>query len=246
MRTVGLRIYGGTTDLDILAASFPDSDPRVAKGEFGDYWMTSRQLDETADGLDDQAGYYGDVYQCARRLLAWAVGAVRCGGLDCSTVRFIRLLELVDENGGAMQAKVPDDVELATGVPFSYEEREPSAAQPDPAFVGRLVQLAWTHEDVGDALELLSYPILNWVTLYKVFEVVRSHTQGGERAMISSEWISRTDLKAFTAAANRPEIGGRLARHAQVAGRSPKVQMSIAQARIVIPTLVRNWCGALA
>ena len=37
-----------------------------------------------------------------------------------------------------------------------------------------------------------------------------------------------------------------MARHARMAGELPRVQTSLPQARIVIPTLVRNWCDALA
>ena len=253
MRTLRLRIYGSDKDLNVLAASFPDSDPRVFKGEVGSYWMTSRRLDEKVDnlyrpGLDKTVNSLDrlEVYRCARVLLHWAVGAVRCSGLNCSTVRFIRWWDLVNEDGSYAQIKVSDEVELATGVPFSYQARDPSTAQPDPAFVSRLVQLAWTYEDVGEALKLLSYEVLDWVTLYKVFEIVRWHTPGGERTMTSNKWISRPDLKAFTAAANRPEVGGPMARHARMAGQPPRVQMSLPQARIVIPTLVRNWCDALA
>jgi hypothetical protein len=63
--------------------------------------------------------------------------------------------------------------------------------------------------------------------------------------MASNGWISPADLKAFKAAANRPDIGGPMARHARVTGEKPNVQLTLPQARIVIQELVRNWCQAL-
>lgn len=212
----------------------------VFKGEVGTYWMTSRWLDEAAVGLDAL-----EIYRCARQLLHWAVGAVRCGGLNCSTVRFIRWFDLVDEDGCFTQIKVPDEIELTSGIPFSYVPRVPSNAEPEPAFVSRLVQLAWARHDVGDALTLLSYEVLDWVTLYKIFEIVRSVAPNGVRTMTSDGWISASDLNAFTAAANRPEISGPTARHARLPGRPPDVEMSLTQAHMVIQALVRNCCQTL-
>jgi hypothetical protein len=118
---------------------------------------------------------------------------------------------------------------------------EPVPQPPPPG--PRDVQVAGVDANVTEALEILGRadPAPDWIDLWKVFEVVRDAVPGLEH----KGWISKADLSAFRASANRPDVSGADARHARMPASPPKRTMTVGEARALIGVLVAAWLDSL-
>ena len=54
-------------------------------------------------------------------------------------------------------------------------------------------------------------------------------------------WVTKDQISAFTASANRKEVSGDLARHARWKGDPPKRTMTLVKARQLIGSVVIAW-----
>jgi len=244
---VKAKLEGHVFDLDALVELFREGEPKVAKEEDG-YYLASSEL----DGLMDDGG---PLVEAATRLLQKVTGIARI--LDSSFRPVTMPGTFVEDSGdggrrrqhvaGALTAELRIKASfVASGVVSTSDGRppepEPSPAPPEgPLFI----QLAASHPDVAEALEILgkSSISLNWVDLYKLYEIVRSNV-GGEKAL--KQWASSADLSAFTASANRPDVSGSEARHARSTGaRLPKRTMNLAEGEAFIRRLIETWWNSL-
>ncbi len=232
------RLEGHSFDLDTLARQLPQGDPHVAVDDEG-YYLTSAML----DGLMHDGG---KLYEVASSLLRRANGAARALS---SGFRPVRLVGRFSDDTGAHHVVVLAETAEARGEAFDVTVVAGGKQQQAPPPPGpKYVQLAQKHKDVAEALDILGKqsPSLDWVDLYKLYEIVR-HNVGGEDALIAKDWVPRADIKAFTVSANRPDISGDEARHARIPGPPPKSTrvMTLAEAQHTIPTLVAHWLDSL-
>jgi hypothetical protein len=100
------------------------------------------------------------------------------------------------------------------------------------------VQLAQTHPDVAEVLDLLGNadPAPDWAELYKVHEILLDNVPG----FYQRGWVTRDQISTFTASANRREVSGDLARH-RLKGDPPTRTMTLLEARQLIGALVTRW-----
>src|SRR4029453_15743436 len=101
------------------------------------------------------------------------------------------------------------------------------------------VQLAQTHWDVAEVLDLLGNadPAPDWAELYKVHEILLDNVPG----FYQRGGVTRDQISTFRASANRSEVSGDLARHALLKGNPPTRTMTLGEARQLIGALVRRW-----
>jgi hypothetical protein len=114
-------------------------------------------------------------------------------------------------------------------------QEPPTPPAPGPG----CVQLAETHKDVAEVLDILGNadPALGWVELYKVFEIINDNARG----CVEQGWLSGNQVSVFRGSANRKEVSGELARHARYKGSAPSKTMTLPEARKMISGLVMRW-----
>ncbi|MFJ3777548.1 hypothetical protein ACIPX0_38240 [Streptomyces sp. NPDC090075] len=240
------KLEGHTFDLDALVELFRSGDPKVSKEDDG-YYLGSSEL----DGLMDDGG---QLVAAATRLLQKVTGVARI--LD-SSFRPVSLPgTFVEDNGDgggrrhhvvlAATAEARSKVHGVVIVTGGGQPEKPKS--PPPPEGPPYIQLAANHPDVAEALEILGKPSvsLNWVDLYKLYEIVRSNV-GDEKALKATQWVSSGDISAFTASANRPDVSGSEARHARATGAGlPKQTMNLAEGEAFIRRLVEAWWNSLS
>jgi hypothetical protein len=120
-------------------------------------------------------------------------------------------------------------------VTVSVGGEQPLHPAPGPGYV----QLAQTHPDVAEVLDLLGTadPAPGWAALYKVHEILLNSVP----EFYQRGWVTRDQISTFTASANRREVSGDLARHARLKGDRPRRTMTLGEARQPIGALVRRW-----
>ena len=106
-----------------------------------------------------------------------------------------------DETGRHHQVVLADSAEVrarANPVRVSVSgEQPPPPPAPGPGYV----QLAQTHPDVAEVLDLLGNadPAPDWAELYKVHEILLDNVPG----FYQRGWVTRDQISTFTASANR-------------------------------------------
>lgn len=246
--TVKAKLEGHVFDLDALVELFREGEPKVSKEDDG-YYLSSSEL----DGL---MGDGGRLVEAATRLLQRVAGIARILDSSFRTVSLPGTFIEDNGNGGARRHHVvaADTAVIrskAYAVIASTDDGQSSASEPPPSPPAEgpsYIQLASSHPDVAEALEILGKPSvsLNWVDLYKLYEIVRSNV-GGEKAVKATQWVPDGDISAFTASANRPDVSGSDARHARASGAGlPKRTMNLAEGEAFIRSLVEAWWNSLS
>ena len=233
---VKARLEGHRVDLDTLMQLFRKGDPHVAIDDEG-YYLTSAMLD----------GLLPDVtklHEVASTLLRQANGAAR---LLRTGFRPVSLTLRFSGDTGAGHVVLLAGVSetrshgLATLTVAGGEQ--PQVSPPGLEYL----ELAQKHLDVAEVLNILGKKSasLDLVDLYKVFEIVRDHGSkpgnGKVATLVAKGWVSQADIKAFIAAADRPDISGDRARHARARGRPPPRRLTLSEAQQVILQLVERW-----
>jgi hypothetical protein len=145
-----------------------------------------------------------------------------------------------DETGRQHQVSLPDTAEArARANPLTVSaggEQPPPPPAPGPGYV----QLAHTHPEVAEVLDILGNadPAPDWLALYKVHEILLDNVPD----FYQRGWVTKDQISAFTGSANRKEISGDLARHARrFKGDPPKRSMTLVEARQLLGSVVIAW-----
>ena len=223
------RLKGHEFDLLTLAELFREGEPAVATDDEGYYLSFSVPDELFRDG--------GGLHDAASVLLRRVNGVARTLSSDVRPVGLAGRFS--DETGRHHQVVLADSAEVrarANPVRVSVSgEQPPPPPAPGPGYM----QLAQTHPDVAEVLDLLGNadPAPGWAELYKVHEILLDNVPG----FYQRGWVTRDQISTFTASANRREVSGDLARHARLKGDPPTRTMTLGEARRLIGALVTRW-----
>lgn len=99
-----------------------------------------------------------------------------------------------------------------------------------PPDISEFIPLALSDKIVAKALRLCSRE-LDWVNLYRIFEVI-SEDMGG---------LTGKDIKIFKGSANNSKVTGDFSRHGKMNVGTPEETMRLADAQHLIKSKVREW-----
>jgi hypothetical protein len=226
-------IDGHDYDLEDLVRLFDSGETRVVKEGDG-YYLASSIIDDHLPSTS--------FYDAAQIALGLVNGIGRTHDSSFNPVRLTgrytdgdKTHHVLSVEGATMRMRAG-----VVTVTVPGQSVEPPPPPPGPA----LVALAVRHPDVSDALILLGKPEpLNWIELYKVYEVVRDSVK--PTPLDRSGLATRDEISAFTGSANRPDVSGPDARHARMGGGPPQRQMSLGEARDFISRLAKAWMDTL-
>ncbi len=116
--------------------------------------------------------------------------------------------------------------------------QEQEIRQADP--IQDWIAIARHDTNVATVLRLFNKN-LDWVNLYRIYEVIESDI-GGINNIIKEEWTTKKTIERFTRTANSPDAIGDQARHGN-GGRitPPKDPMTLPEAKSLIETLFHQW-----
>lgn len=126
--------------------------------------------------------------------------------------------------------------ESCVGIPTIRKEGDVPTQKEDHPF-HRLLDLASSNERVWKVLRLIGSRRLDWVTLYRIYEVIKKDV----RDVSKKGWATRGSLRVFSTTANHPAVSGDDARHGESNKIPPSVPMEIEKARALIRRIVDRW-----
>jgi hypothetical protein len=218
-------------DLPELARVFDDGDPQVRRMDDGTFVLESSSQ---FGGLET----FNEVCDKADPLLDLMNGAMKA---DDFTFRPASLSNVGWDETGAQHARAMAGTATqrvrARIVAAGTVDGAVRPPPPDPA--RQIFDLRSTDQNVQDALRLMGKKDLDWITLFKILEIIEKDV-GGEKVIAEYGWASRSRLGVFTASSNHQGASGDDARHARMSG-TPKEAMTLAEGRAFIQAILLPW-----
>jgi hypothetical protein len=231
-----VQLAGDATDLAALAQSLTGSDINVTH-DGQDYVLISDQFAENdeAAAVRQKAEGLVAILSGACRLALDAIHSIRVGAVYRRPVDGKRELFVFPEPA-VIRFRAFATVTL-THADGTSEEFHPA----DP--VKQWAELALENDAIADVFRLLASGTLDWVNLYRIFEIVVSDV-GGLDAIDANGWATKASVKVFKHTANSPGALGLDARHGAESTQPPKEPMNISEARALVNSLVHAWLRA--
>jgi hypothetical protein len=211
------ELNGHEFDLDALVGLFPSGPIRVVR-ENGVHYLLADEIGDRPQRVQ--------YYEVAPKLLERVNGLARVAN---SAYQPVELSGYYLEGAQRHVVVKPGSVviRVRVGTPRVVVTGSDGVVQAPPASPGpQRAAVATTHPDVTEALAIMGQPVaLGWIELYKVFEIVGDSVKPNTLDKIGL--ASASELRAFRASANRPDVSGADARHARISGGLPKNHMSL-------------------
>jgi hypothetical protein len=234
-----VQVTGDAADLAMLARSLTGAGIKVfLDGQ--EYLLTS---DRFAEG--DEAKV---VRQKADDMLSLLDGASRLGLNSIQSIRAGGVYRL-GENGRRdafvfLEAAVLHCRALAPTVKLTHTDGTVEEFHPaDP--VKEWIGLALTDDAIAKVFQILASGSLDWVNLYRIFEIIMSDV-GGLKTIQGNGWATKTAMELFKRTANSPGASGLEARHGAETTEPPERPMTISEARALVTSIVRAWLRSKA
>lgn len=230
-----MRLTGDPFDLDMILRLFPKGPVRIVRDSDGTTYLSA----DAFEGLKDAFAVHDAAKSVAVMINggAWAVDPY---------FRFVQLGSGVDNdaNPNRKYAIVNDRITMrdqatviVTNSDGAIVEQVGGVSREEGT---RMLAKANSDSAMTESLRILGSGPADWVRLYKVFEVLREDA-GGETQFCRRTGVTRAEIKAFTASANRPDVSGDDARHGHLPGGPPRRTMTLAEGRALVQRLIQDW-----
>ncbi len=190
-----IELTGDTVDLAALAQSLTGTDVNVShNGQ--EYVLTSNRFQPSDDAqtIHENAKEVVELLNGASRLALDATHPIRVGSVyryrDDGKRDFFVFPEPL-----AVQVRVLSPTVKMTHADGTVREFHPA----DP--IAQWMPLALSDDAVAKVLRIISSGTLDWVNLYRIFEIIEEDVRG-MNAIASNEWATKTSMRLFKHTAN--------------------------------------------
>ena len=225
-----VRLKGEKFDLEDFPSLLRSPEHTVIE-ENGSYYLKSSDFDSlsSADEVRERAIAIIDMLNGAMKLHIHDFRGVFEDGVtiikeDGSRHHSVYL-------GGSIAARVKVSATVTTS-------NGTQQIAPQPSDVESWLSLAKGDKAVADALHFFREN--TWISLYKVYEIIRDDV-GGEEAITTNGWATKKRLKRFTRTAQSRAALGDYARHASKKYTPPAQPMPIHEAESLIRGILLSW-----
>jgi hypothetical protein len=228
MSNWSVQITGDKFDLEELPGWFNTPELMMVKESDGIY-IHSSHFDSSKDS--------NEVRSLAEELIEKINGVSKLYRSDFQPLKIGAVVREKEDGSKDIHLSVSDSVIITckTRVKLSGngDEHEPSVPKPIT-----WLNVAQKFEEVSHALRIWEKGPLDWINLYKIFEIVESDVGG---KIYQQEWITKADANRFSQTANSAEALGDEARHAKQHVPAPPIPMTLQEAQHNIKELLIKW-----
>jgi hypothetical protein len=227
-----VQLNGDAHDLRELAKSLTNDELRIIERDQQFFLETIRFSKLTSSE---------EVTSVTSDILPILTGAARLS-LGGKTPLQIANVAKVRENGGRdVFVSVSDTINVRTTVGVEITRSDGSVEVVNPADkVLDWVNVALKNDNVAKALRLLGADEHDWVSLYRLYEVIEADV-GGIDKIASEGWATKKAIKRFKHTANSPGAIGDSARHGKEASEPPVDPMDLGEAVPLVEVILHNW-----
>ena len=228
-----IQLNGDPADLTMLSNSFNGPDISISEVN-GQFVLRSTQFAplQTADSVRNKAQEIVTAVSGTARLLLGTSQPIEMGAVF-----------MVREGGGrnVFVSPPPATLRLRGTLASLVVKRADGTVEthyptePGPGWV----QVALQQEVVARALRLRNAGALEWVDLYRLYEVIESDVP--TRTIQAKSWVTSGQIERFKRTANSQKAIGDKARHGKDPYEPPQNPMSLLEARGLIDSVLKAW-----
>ena len=228
-----VRIIGDPRDLAELQQSFSSGPISIESTDNNEYYLISDNFQECAND--------SEVSEKASKLIAIISGASRIalgGNIPITQSEIVKVKEDGTESvfmhfHDTLHVRDSFHLSIIDDAGNVIEEIKPADEVPS------WVELGMRDDSVAKVFRLYSQE-LDWVGLYRIYEVIENDT-GGLDALVSKGWARKASIKLFKHTSNSPGAIGDDARHGKESSQPPQKPMFLHEARNLVESLISQW-----
>lgn len=226
-----LRINCSEDQISYLTSVFDATPVSLVEREDGVYLRSTEIVEEEFD--EENSEFISESWEQARQFIAVVNGAVKIEKemeIESWTPFSLENMKVISLDGSEEWFPITGSAHLG-----SMRRKSISAKN--------LLRLADESVHVAKALRLQCQD-MDWVNLYRLFEVVREDV-GGDDQIAEKGWAIKDEINKFTGSANNSSVTGDEARHGKIDGYGqPSEIMTLREARLLIQEIVLRWMEA--
>lgn len=227
-----LQLTGDVFDLGELSKSLVDDELRVRERN-GQYFLESNRF-ETVTTPEEVASL-------AKEILQVLTGAVRLSLGGRTPLHVANTARLLPGGTRDVFLTLSETIHARTTMDAEIVRADGKTEVVGPADrVPGWVRLGLADSKVAKALRLLGTDEQNWVSLYRLYEVIEEDV-GGLDQIVKCGWAAKTALRRFKHTANSPSAVGGTSRHGKESTTPPADPMDIGEARALVELILHNW-----
>ena len=227
-----VQLSGDKSDLKELSKSLKDDELGVAE-QNGQYFLESEKFNGLAT--------YKEVTSVATEILSLLTGSIRLVLGGRKPIKIASIIRI--RKDGRRDIFGISSVPVNTSIRTTSEIRGSNGTikmsnQADEVL--KQVKSGISDKKVAKALRLFGTNKHDWVSLYRLYEVIEEDI-GGTEKIPRKKWATKKSIKRFKHTANSPTAIGDAARHGKQKNLPPKNPMKLNEAKCLIEFILHNW-----
>lgn len=230
-----IQIDGDPADLRELSKSLAEDELRIVESN-RQYFLESVYF----RGLTRRE----EVISKAIEILQLLTGSVKLELHGRVPIVFAGVASIDDSGKKTLYVDVFDSLDIRDILELEMRPSDGTVVKFNPADdVKKWVRIGLSNHKVGKALSLFGIPEHDWVSLYRLYEVMEEDV-GGTDKIARRGWATKTSIKLFKHTANSPASVGDASRHGSESTTPPPKPMSLTEARSLIEAIMHRWLSS--
>lgn len=227
-----VQISGDLSDLCELAKSLTNNDLRIIERD-GQFFLETIRFSYLTTSEE--------VIAVTSDLLPILTGAARLSLGGRTPLQIANIAKVRKDGGRDIFVSVSDTIHVRDTVSVKITRADGSIEVVNPADkVPDWINAAFKNPNVAKALRLFGNDKHDWVSLYRLYEVIEADV-GGIDKIASEGWATKKTIKRFKHTANSPGAIGDSARHGKEYSDPPANPMDLGEAVPLVEVILHNW-----
>ena len=227
-----VQVSGDVHDLCELAKSLTNDELRIIERD-GYFFLETIRFSDLITSEEVTAVTSG--------LLPILTGATRLSLGGRIPLQIANIAKVREDGNRDIFVRVSDTVHARDTISIKKTKLDGSIEVVNPADkVPDWINAALKNSNVAKALRLLGSDEHDWVSLYRLFEVIEVDV-GGIDKIASEGWATKKAIKRFKHTANSPSAIGDSARHGKESSDPPADPMDLGEAVPLVEVILHNW-----
>ena len=227
-----VQISGDVHDLGELAKSLTNDNLRIIERD-GQFFLETIRFSELTTSEE--------VTAATSDLLPMLTGASRLSLGGRTPIQIANIAKVREDGSRDLFVNVQEKIHVRHRVSLGITKSDGSIEVVNPADkVPDWINAASKCPNVAKALRLLGTQKHDWVSLYRLYEVIEADV-GGIKKIPSEGWATQKTIKRFKYTANSPGAIGDSARHGKGPKNPPVEAMDLGEAVALVKVILHNW-----
>jgi hypothetical protein len=223
-----VQILGDNSDLQELSKSLNSPELCISQ-EDQKYVLKSSNFDQLKNAAD--------VRKRAEEILSLLNGTTKLALGTQQKLTIDAVVEMRDDGKKVTVLFLSDTLPVGSITSTSTKTDNGKVQENHPADpIPNWIRTAQTDKNVAEIFQVLGTSVLNWINLYRVYEIIKSDV-GGIDTIVDNGWTTKGQIDLFKQTA-QPY------RHGKLKGTPPKKPMTLSEAKSLIKRILRSWLRA--